>query len=298
MHANDIFRYIVIENRSKMLKTLRGKPQWNIVHLSGTVPLYIKEVPFGSSNIAYQLRVGSTPEQEETAKYLVRCIWDTEMWQQEFTIHFTNLNHNLPEGIKYLGVGNLWTETVGQPFAMEDRFSFRNQSAPMFGEGMAVGCGSQNADNPIFNVLDSILVSGVSKNVVTMPGIYNFDVVFTVGNVTIMEPVTLYSLREDGSLTDGYKLKLPSALKKVDESTFEKTNAEIVIIPNGCSEIGPRAFAASENLKQIVLPASVTDIDPTAFDHCGKMYAVVPADASADPVAETAEALGMIVLRQ
>ena len=92
--------------------------------------------------------------------------------------------------------------------------------------------------------------------------------------------------------------KLTARRRLSDDPVFEKTAEEIVVIPDGCTEIGSEAFAYSANLKQVVLPASVTGIDPTAFDECEEVVAIVPADASADAAADAAEAAGLIVLRK
>lgn len=299
IHRYNVFRYVVIENRDEMKKKLNGEPVWSIKRLSGTVSLEIANSQFGESNIAYQLCVRGTPENEETAKYLVRCIWGTEMWEQEFTIHFVDLTDNQPEAVEFLGAGDHWVETVGQLFTMEENFGFRDHWTPAAGQTIIVSYGSRVYPNPIYDVIKSKSASdGSWKYFANTPGIYNFHAVITFGNVEIWHPVTLYVLQKNGLLADGNTLNLPSGLKKIEPNAFEKTAEEIVVIPDGCTEIGSEAFAYSANLKQVVLPASVTGIDPTAFDECEEVVAIVSADASADAAADAAEAAGLIVLRK
>ena len=61
-------------------------------------------------------------------------------------------------------------------------------------------------------------------------------------------------------------LTLPSSLKVIEEEAFcGDSSLDTVIVPEGVTEIGPRAFADS-SLKEIRLPDSLTDIDATALD--------------------------------
>ena len=63
-------------------------------------------------------------------------------------------------------------------------------------------------------------------------------------------------------------LSLPARTKTVESEAFRGTNAYCVIIPNGCTSIGDRAFAYSPNLCSVRIPSSVTSISGSAFDGC------------------------------
>ncbi len=63
-------------------------------------------------------------------------------------------------------------------------------------------------------------------------------------------------------------LNLPSALKTIEEEAFAGTNAQRIVIPSGCTRIGSRAFAFSDNLVSVVIPSSVTSIAEDAFLGC------------------------------
>ena len=67
----------------------------------------------------------------------------------------------------------------------------------------------------------------------------------------------------------GGTLNLPKALKTIEHEAFAGDSFSIVIIPNGCREIGPRAFSAMPNLLKVRIPASVTTIADDAFDGSG-----------------------------
>ncbi len=47
--------------------------------------------------------------------------------------------------------------------------------------------------------------------------------------------------------------------------------AESEVLTDGCTSIGPRAFADCPNLFYIRIPVSVTDIVPDAFDGCSHL---------------------------
>ena len=63
-------------------------------------------------------------------------------------------------------------------------------------------------------------------------------------------------------------LSLPKALTTIGERAFEGIAAARVDVSENVVSIGPYAFADCENLREILIPASVTEIDDTAFDKC------------------------------
>ncbi len=60
-------------------------------------------------------------------------------------------------------------------------------------------------------------------------------------------------------------LYLPASLKTVEKEAFVGVGAQDIILPEGTSAIGARAFANCTKLEMITIPASVTAIDATAF---------------------------------
>ena len=64
---------------------------------------------------------------------------------------------------------------------------------------------------------------------------------------------------------DGNVLELPTGLKAIEEEAFAGISARTVVIPEGCTSIGSRAFADCGSLKYVVIPDSVTSIAANAF---------------------------------
>lgn len=69
-------------------------------------------------------------------------------------------------------------------------------------------------------------------------------------------------------------ITLPNELKVIEEESFYGTKSiEKVIIPDGTTFIGSRAFADS-SIKEIVIPDSVESIEEDAFDGCNNLMVV------------------------
>lgn len=63
---------------------------------------------------------------------------------------------------------------------------------------------------------------------------------------------------------------------------FESPELKCVIIPEGVTAIGPRAFEGQNNLTSVTLPASLTDIGEGAFRGCYDLVFTVPAGSRAE----------------
>ena len=68
------------------------------------------------------------------------------------------------------------------------------------------------------------------------------------------------------ALRDLDVLYLPEQLRSIDVEAFQGLACQAVIVPEGCEAISARAFADCPDLLYIRIPASVTQIDPTAFE--------------------------------
>ena len=68
------------------------------------------------------------------------------------------------------------------------------------------------------------------------------------------------------AINDLSLLRLPSMLKEIDSEAFMCSAVEGVIIPEGCTAIGSKAFADCPNLVYIRIPASITSIADDAFE--------------------------------
>ena len=84
------------------------------------------------------------------------------------------------------------------------------------------------------------------------------------------------------------QMKLPAGLTAIDEEAFLCSAAQCVILPDGCQTIAACAFAYCAQLQVIEIPASVTDIDPTAFaGHMDSLVILTTPGSAAQTFAET-----------
>ncbi len=61
---------------------------------------------------------------------------------------------------------------------------------------------------------------------------------------------------------------MPAALTLIGEEAFAGIRAETIEITENVVSIGPRAFADCKNLREITIPATVTEIDGSALSGC------------------------------
>ena len=81
----------------------------------------------------------------------------------------------------------------------------------------------------------------------------------------VITAVLLLALSAGSALAEQGVLKLPSGLKTLEEEAFMgDTSLQEVLLPEGLTAIGDRAFADS-SLQRVYLPESLTDIGTDAF---------------------------------
>ena len=66
-------------------------------------------------------------------------------------------------------------------------------------------------------------------------------------------------------------LHLPSNLKEIGEQAFSYLPCQAVLIPDGCTTIGSKAFLGCNQLIYVRIPASVTNIAKDAFSGCSNV---------------------------
>lgn len=68
---------------------------------------------------------------------------------------------------------------------------------------------------------------------------------------------------------------LPDSAGRIEDSAFESCSFESVVLPQGTRSLGGRAFADNACLRRIVIPSTVSSIDPSAFDGCPRDLLIV-----------------------
>ena len=69
---------------------------------------------------------------------------------------------------------------------------------------------------------------------------------------------------------------LRKGTKKIAENAFEKAQKiEVVILPDGLTDIMPYSFRGCRNLKEITIPSSVKKIGEDAFNYCEKLERII-----------------------
>ena len=82
-------------------------------------------------------------------------------------------------------------------------------------------------------------------------------------------------------------MKLPAGLKTIQQEAFQGSPAECFVLPDGCVEIGERAFADCKELTLVKIPASVTTIADNAFEGGGAgLVIVTPKGSMAESFAQ------------
>lgn len=71
-------------------------------------------------------------------------------------------------------------------------------------------------------------------------------------------------------------LKLPDSLNTIEPEAFAGTAAEVIILPDGCTSVGSKAFADCDNLVYVFVPASLEGKLPDdVFDGCENVQIIV-----------------------
>jgi len=83
---------------------------------------------------------------------------------------------------------------------------------------------------------------------------------FTVAGENILADQAYY---KSDSMAD---YEVPEGITEIGEFTFARSNLEKIVIPDGVTTIGYGAFYYCKELRNVTIPASVTEIEPKAFE--------------------------------
>lgn len=80
---------------------------------------------------------------------------------------------------------------------------------------------------------------------------------------------------------------LPASVRTIKSEAFLSTTAEEIVLPEGVEVIGSRAFADSDALRLINLPASLTSIAEDAFENSGSVCLICAENSVGQRFAES-----------
>ncbi len=69
-------------------------------------------------------------------------------------------------------------------------------------------------------------------------------------------------------------MNLPSSIKTIEDESFTNLSCQAIIIPDGCTTIGKKAFSGCRDLLYIKIPASVKNYPDSAFEDCNKALVI------------------------
>ncbi len=151
-------------------------------------------------------------------------------------------NINLPEGLTEIGL-----------YAFYGCSSLTNVTIPSTVEKMAVGV-FYNCSN-----LMAIQASSDNGNYSSVDG-----VLFDKDMTTLCE----YPRGRDGEYC------IPDGVSKIGASSFAGSKLSEITIPQGVTDIMSNAFSYSNNLESIFIPASVNNLNRTAFNDCENLTTI------------------------
>ena len=111
------------------------------------------------------------------------------------------------------------------------------------------------------------------------------EIVVMDGIPVVMESLAL-TAGETNSFAADAGFTLPASLIRIEKEAFAGTRAERVEISENVVSIGPRAFADSESLRELVIPGTVTSIDDTALEGSESVTVYGETDSEAQRFAE------------
>lgn len=134
----------------------------------------------------------------------------------------------------------------------------------------------ENADQSLYFESDNTVVALCEGNKIVCSA--EGDAVITARTIN---GLTAYCVVRVKELIDTIDFILPSGLKYIESEAFMELPMTCVKCPDGLISIGARAFSMCHSLQAIIIPESVTFIDPTAFEGVTEITIYAPEDSVA-----------------
>lgn len=122
------------------------------------------------------------------------------------------------------------------------------------------------SDNPVFSSIDGVLFNTEQDLLVTFPSSRSGH--YTIPDHTATIGIRAFYLSHLNSIT------IPSGVRRIEYSAFYKSSLQTASIQEGAAELAQDCFRECTDLKQIVLPDSITEIPDRAFFSCKNLSSV------------------------
>ena len=161
-----------------------------------------------------------------------------------------------------------YSATLGQMvgFGVSDQFALSAWKAVMENNGYATGSDVVNGIALVYGI--GAGADSCSATFYFNEGTHTYSLMgvnLTQQQALAMKDELLATLRKT-PCTD--YLDLPADAVTIGDDAFAATAAQEIVLPDGCTTIGSRAFANCAQLRRIIIPASVTAIGEDAFAGC------------------------------
>ena len=255
---------------------------WQMTRKSGSADAVLNSRNDGMNG---DLDMRTMPSSAGDSVFEIRCLDNGKViWRKNCTVHVKKLDQSLPAGNLRNGgrtVNGGWYANVEEAIPMSDIFDFRNGWRIQGESHLLV---SMDSDDDLFweNVGCG---EGLKWDMsLRKKGIYPVSVITSCRNISRAAEYTLY-VGKTPRIT-GDTIRIPGGVKTIAAESFMNTNAQVVIIPYGCTSIGANAFAGSSRLREVEIPKSVTSLDSTAFDSCPNLEVFITTSTAAVKYAE------------
>ncbi len=255
-----------VDNYDELVDAYGLTPSWSLEYVGGpTFDCELVPTSYGDGMVYEGVHVLSSPEEAGISEYRAFCTWGGHT--TSVLLRFRYVSTPLPEPAEIPNV-LLLARGETRSFSLEPKVS---NGFSLYSAYVSAAPG-----------IDVTAQDGTLTVTAAEPGLYYATVeeVFLKNNSTNIRGVHELAIlvTEDGTVRE---LILPAALALIDEEAFAGTGAQLVRVPDGCTEIGSRAFGDCNSLRLVYLPSSVSKLGENVFSGSEVCIVTTGADTAA-----------------